>query len=659
VINPPAFLKAALADRYAIERELGRGGMATVYLARDLKHERRVALKVLHPELAATIGPSRFLQEIRVTSRLQHPHILPVFDSGESSDQLWYTMPFVEGESLRQRLTREKQLAVDAALRITRDVAEALQHAHQHGVVHRDIKPENILLEGEHAVVADFGIARAIDVAGGERLTETGLALGTPAYMSPEQSAGQREVDGRSDIYSLACVLYEMLAGEPPFTGLTPRVVLARHCMDPVPPLSTARPGVPLTLERAVTRALAKVPADRYPGIAEFTAALTDQGAESAARPPRSRRTRWMISGGLVLGIMLLLGLSVGELRQHWRSAGVVTPAGVDPIAYDAYRRGEELLHHRTQGSFSKAIELFTEATRRDSTFARGWAGLARAMGWAREFQWRVSGVVADSLVARQLEASERAMELDSLDPESWLVRAAVSQSVDPTTRNGVLTAVRRALALDPRNDEGWWRLGAALEEVGDPEGAVKSLRRAVALAPGKGHYTAFLSNHFYWQRQYDSAKVWGDSAVAVDPTLPYAREVAGAAALALGQRDAAEADYEASRRLDNGPSVVRALEGLAEVAAQSGDTASALAFIAKAEPIVDSAAPALHSAIALASAYATINQDARALQWLERYQPRRDLHFQLHLRRDLRLDPLRSQAAFQHLLSGAPEPNH
>src|SRR4051812_33282620 len=182
--------------------------MATVYLARDLKHERPVALKVLHAELAATVGPSRFLQEIRVTSRLQHPHILPVFDSGESFGRLWYTMPFVEGESLRQRLVREKQLPVEEALHITKDVVEALVHAHTHGVVHRDIKPENILLKGGRAIVADFGIARAVDAAGGERLTETGLALGTPAYMSPEQSTGQRDVDGRSDMYSLACVLY-------------------------------------------------------------------------------------------------------------------------------------------------------------------------------------------------------------------------------------------------------------------------------------------------------------------------------------------------------------------------------------------------------------------------------------------------------------------
>src|SRR5437867_1641332 len=212
-----ARLQAALADRYTIERELGRGGMATVYLAQDLKHHRKVAIKVLKPELAAALGPERFLQEIEIAAGLTHPHILPLHDSGEATGLLYYVMPYVEGETLRNRLDRAGQLPVAEAVQIVREVADALSHAHSHDVVHRDIKPENILLEAGHAVVSDFGIARAIRAAAGASLTATGLAVGTPAYMSPEQAAGDSVLDGRSDVYALGCVLYEMLAGEPPF----------------------------------------------------------------------------------------------------------------------------------------------------------------------------------------------------------------------------------------------------------------------------------------------------------------------------------------------------------------------------------------------------------------------------------------------------------
>ncbi|HET7241360.1 MAG TPA: serine/threonine-protein kinase, partial [Gemmatimonadales bacterium] len=273
-----ALITAALADRYRVERELGRGGMATVYLARDLRHDRPVALKVLRPELAASLGPERFLQEIRIAARLQHPHILPVHDSGEAAGRLWYTMPYVEGESLRHRLAHEGQLPVDRAVRIASQVLSALGYAHAHGVIHRDIKPENILLEGDEAVVADFGVARAISAAGQERLTETGLALGTPTYMSPEQATGSRDLDGRSDLYAVGCVLYEMLAGAPPFIGVTAQQLLARHAMDPVPPLRTVRATVPEAVERSVMRALAKVPADRFPTATDFAQALATTG---------------------------------------------------------------------------------------------------------------------------------------------------------------------------------------------------------------------------------------------------------------------------------------------------------------------------------------------------------------------------------------------
>jgi eukaryotic-like serine/threonine-protein kinase len=301
-----------LADRYTLERELGRGGMATVYLAQDLRHNRPVALKVLHHELAGALGPERFLREISIAARLQHPHILPLFDSGTAvigsgAARPYYVMPYVAGESLRARLQRETQLGLGETLRICGQVAAALTHAHAHGIIHRDIKPENILLDKDHALVADFGIAQALDLAGGERLTETGLSLGTPAYMSPEQAADGR-VDPRADIYSLACVLYELLAGTPPFTGATPRAIMARHALDPVPPLGTARPGLPVQLETVLHHALAKVPGDRFATAEEFVQALE----EARQRPSSYRRIR-RHAGWLPLSAVVL-ALAVGAL---------------------------------------------------------------------------------------------------------------------------------------------------------------------------------------------------------------------------------------------------------------------------------------------------------------------------------------------------------
>ena len=291
-------LADALRDRYLIERELGRGGMATVYLARDLKHGRLVAVKLLRQELVAALGPERFLREIQVTAGLQHPHILPLLDSGTLEDvadgtRPYYVMPYIQGESLRDHLVRERQLPVDEAVRITCDVAAALGYAHERGVVHRDIKPENILLSGGQAVVADFGIARALSAAGSERLTETGLALGTPHYMSPEQASGDPHVDGRADVYALGCVLYEMLAGEPPYTGPTAQAIIAKRMVEPIPRIRTVRESVPEELERAITRALAKIPADRFGTAPEFADALSQQtSAPLAARSVGIRRHR-------------------------------------------------------------------------------------------------------------------------------------------------------------------------------------------------------------------------------------------------------------------------------------------------------------------------------------------------------------------------------
>jgi predicted esterase len=318
-------LKVALADRYRIERELGSGGMATVYLAHDLKHERLVAVKVLRPELAASLGADRFLREIKITANLNHPHILPLLDSGEADSFLYYVMPYVEGESLRDRLKRERQLPLEDALKITGEVADALGSAHRHNVIHRDIKPENILLEEGHAVVADFGVARAISAAGGEQLTETGIAVGTPVYMSPEQASGEVELDSRSDIYSLGCVLYEMLGGEPPHTGPTPQAILARKCVEPVPDLRHVREAVPRTVERVMMQALSSMACDRYATAAEFADALDQAYAEAVAPLPLSGwRILYRSRAGLVLVVLLVavIGASawifVRSARARW-----------------------------------------------------------------------------------------------------------------------------------------------------------------------------------------------------------------------------------------------------------------------------------------------------------------------------------------------------
>jgi eukaryotic-like serine/threonine-protein kinase len=296
-----ARLREALRDRYRIERELGRGGMATVYLARDLRHDRPVALKVFRSELSASMGAERFLREIRLTARLDHPHILPLLDSGTAGGALFYTMPYVEGESLRERLEREKQLPLEDALRITRQVADALDHAHLQGIVHRDIKPENILLGTGHARLADFGIARAVDAAGGETLTGTGLSIGTPTYMSPEQASGDREVDARADVYSLACVVYEMLAGQPPHTGATVEAIHARKALEQPPALRVVRPALPAGVDSAIRKALAPAPADRWQNVRELLAALEHPTGAGWTRRARTRTA--LIAAGFVLTV--------------------------------------------------------------------------------------------------------------------------------------------------------------------------------------------------------------------------------------------------------------------------------------------------------------------------------------------------------------------
>jgi eukaryotic-like serine/threonine-protein kinase len=353
-----AALADALAGHYEIEREIARGGMATVYLARDLRHGRRVALKVMRDEVAAAIGAERFLEEIRVTALLQHPHILPLFDSGSAGALLWYVMPFVEGETLRSRLARDGRLPIDEAVRLAGEIADALEHANARGIVHRDVKPENVLLQDGHALVADFGIALALEHAGGDRLTRTGLTLGTPQYMAPEQAAGERAIDARVDVYALGAVLHEMIAGEPPFGGGSRQLVLQRMLLEPPTALTTRSPDASPQLAAAVRRAMAKRPEDRFPSAAAFAAAIVARpdhpgfapggpasnyrrelsDASAAYSPKRliaARAAVYMTLAGIGAGLMGGWGLAHSPLTDRWREnrQAIQAPASAPAIA--------------------------------------------------------------------------------------------------------------------------------------------------------------------------------------------------------------------------------------------------------------------------------------------------------------------------------------
>jgi len=399
VTDGAASLERALAGRYTIERELGRGGMAVVYLARDVRHDRPVALKVLHPDLAHALGPERFQREIHVAARLQHPHILGVHDSGDADGLLWFAMPFVEGESLRDRLARDKQLPVEDALRIAREAADALDYAHRHGVVHRDIKPENILLSDGHALVADFGIARALaGGGGGEQLTATGTSIGTAAYMSPEQAAGEREVDGRSDLFSLGIVLYEMLAGVTPFAGATPQATIARRFTEDAAPVRRLRPSVPEGVERALQQALARTAADRYPTARAFADALGPGAA--TRRPERVRLTPRALV--LIVGLLLGVGALFAWSRDGERS-GAATASPVGTTASGSL--GLAVLPFENLGDTADAYfaDGVTDAVRGKLAGIDGFAVIARGSSQEYGATDKTAVQIADELGVRYL----------------------------------------------------------------------------------------------------------------------------------------------------------------------------------------------------------------------------------------------------------------
>ncbi len=443
-------IETALSGGYQIERELGRGGMAIVYLARDLKHSRRVAVKVLRPELATSLGAERFLREINVAAGLSHPNIVPLYDSGEADDLLYYVMPYVEGESLRDRLERERQLPIDEAIGIARQVASALDCAHAKGVVHRDIKPENILLRGGQVLVADFGLARALYTASSSRLTGSGMAVGTPAYMSPEQASGDSHVDGRTDVYGLACVLFEMIAGVPPFRGATAQAVIAHHVATAPPSLCGERRSCPQALDAAVRRAMAKVPADRFRTAGEFLRAGERASLSEPERAYASFRSKWLATGVAAATTVLFAGIVV--LSANWFE---------DPQR--ALSRGMTALE---RGDLGQARDEFRKAAR---------AGLANAnlplaealllLGHDSTAEWNRAVATLPAIVPT-LGATQRrrAQALASLGVGSYPSACAAfrvmlaADAHDVSTAVGLVDCIAKdsAVVPDSRTASGW-----------------------------------------------------------------------------------------------------------------------------------------------------------------------------------------------------------
>jgi eukaryotic-like serine/threonine-protein kinase len=601
---------AALAERYRLVRELGRGGMATVYLAQDLRHDRPLALKVVHPDLTPALGRERFLREIRLAARLNHPHILSVHDSGEAAGQLWYTMPWIEGESLRQRLSREKQLPVEEALEIARDVASALGCAHQHGIVHRDIKPENILLASSEAVVADFGIAKALSAAAGDQsLTETGLALGTPSYMSPEQAAGET-VDARTDIYALGCVLYEMLAGEPPYTGPTAQAIIARRFTEPVPRVRRLRETVPVAVEQALLKALAKSPSDRFATPAELVAAL---GATASAAPepsvavlpfvnlsgdpdneyfadgitedviaqlskiralkvisrtsvmPFKRRERSLRQIGAELGVAHIVEGSVRRARDRVRIVAQLIDTETDRHLWaETYDRDlQDVFAIQSDVALRIAAALEAELSPDERARLKHHAAAGRARDPAAyeaylkgRFRWLQH--TPESLDAA-LGYFERALEIEPDYPlalgavaDCWGARTFLGlvrpRDVYPIVKEGVL----KALELDESLAETYDMLGRVkLWFEWDWDGAEQAFQRSIDLNANYGDVRVLYAWYLGSMQRWDEAQEQLSRALTLDPLNPFFHCNQGLGSLFRGRYDAAITQFYRTLQID------------------------------------------------------------------------------------------------------------
>lgn len=618
-------MRDALARRYTVRRELGRGGMATVLLADDLKHHRPVAIKVLHPELAAALGPERFLREIEVSARLTHPHILPLHDSGKAAGFLYYVMPYVEGESLRDLLTREGRLPLDTALRIIREVGDALTYAHGHGVIHRDIKPENILLESGHAVVADFGIARAIGSAGGDRVTGTGIVLGTPAYMSPEQVAGSDDLDGRTDLYSLGCMLYEMLAGQPPFTGPTAESVVRQHLAAEPPRLTTVRPELPNGVAAVLARALAKNPADRYPSPAEFGTALERAGLDgsaTAASPGAIAQATRRLRRPVLIGAAALLGLAATLLLLN-RRPGRVSPAEpLHPRSAIAVLPFQNLSQESSHAYFAGGLhdELLTQLSKVAAltvisrTSVLSYAGtqkplrqIANELGVGSIVEGTVQVVggrlrVNVQLIDASTDAHLWAERYDRTLDDAFAIQSDVAQQVVAAVGAALSRAERQGLTQAPTENPEAYRLylqgHAYFSRPGglrqDSETAQGLYERALALDSGFALARAGLSEvhgWMYWHR-YDPSteraarqREEAEAALRLAPDLPQAHQ-----AMALvhywGRRDYHAALQEFQVALRGLPNDARLWNRVAAVNRRMGNWEEVFTAVSRAQQL-------------------------------------------------------------------------
>jgi TolB-like protein/Flp pilus assembly protein TadD/tRNA A-37 threonylcarbamoyl transferase component Bud32 len=533
-------LQSALAGRYTLGQEIGRGGMATVYRAHDLKHDRRVAVKVLLPEFAASLGSDRFLQEIKFVAGLNHPHILPLHDSGEADGFLYYVMPYVEGETLRDKLRREKQASVEETLALAESVASALDHAHRHGVIHRDVKPENILLQEGQAVVTDFGVARPLTRTAAESRAEAGLAVGTPEYMSPEACTGDRDLDGRSDEYALACVLYEMLAGHPPFTAATPHAVVARHLADAVPPLATVRPDVPANMSRAIMTALAKEPADRYPSLQAFAEALRTASADQEQAAARS------------VAVLPFANLGGGP-DEEFLSDGVTD----EIIMALTHIEGLRVVSRTSTFAYKRSQQDVQAIGRRLHVRSVLEGGVQR-----KDDRLRVS-VRLVSVADGYLLWSDR---YDRQMRDVFAIQDEISQNVARALRVILTDDERRALARAPtRNVEAYeaylrgrsyfWQTRRKSLQY-----AREMFQRAIALDPsfalawaGVADCCSLLNMYFpHDESDLSLADEASARALALEPELAEAHAARGFALWRMQRTDEARAEFEAAMRLDS-----------------------------------------------------------------------------------------------------------